>query len=78
VLSVLLARKAARLLKLADNEALTNKEVAEFTGLASGTAAPSLKSLRELRLVSQDSDKAYYVPNAQLGKAIEFVKGPGR
>jgi hypothetical protein len=78
VLSVLLARKAACLLKLAETEALANKEVVEATGLAPGTSAPSLKSLKELRLVSQDNDKAYYVPNAQLSNAIDFVKVQGR
>jgi hypothetical protein len=78
VLNVLLARKAVYLLKLADNEVLTNKEVTDLTGLAPGTAAPSLKSLRELRLVSQDGDKAYYIPNAQLGNAIDFFKAQGR
>jgi len=73
VLSILLARKAALLLKLAESEAVANKEVAELTGLPSGTSAPSLKSLRELRLVSQDASKAYYIPNAQLRNAIEFI-----
>jgi len=77
VLSVLLARKAAHLLKLAENEALTNKEVGEQTGLPPGTAAPSLKSLKELRLVSQDATKAYYISNAQLSNAIGFIKAQG-
>ncbi len=78
VLSILLARKAAYLLKLAGKEELENKEVAELTGLPPGTAAPSLKSLRELRLVSQDETKAYYIPNAQLSTAIGFIKAQGR
>jgi hypothetical protein len=78
VLSVLLARKAAHLLNLADNEPLTNKEVVELSGLPPGTAAPSLKSLKELRLVSQDGTKAYYVPNTQLNSAIEFINAQGR
>lgn len=77
VLTVLLARKAANLLNLVNTEALTNKEVAELTGLPTGTAAPSLKSLKELRLVTQDANKAYYVPNAQLNNAIEFIGSGG-
>lgn len=78
VLSILLGRKAAHLLGLADGEPLTNKEVGDLAGLPPGTAAPSLKSLKELRLVSQDSGKAYYVPNAHLNNAIEFLKAQGR
>jgi hypothetical protein len=78
VLSVLLARKAAHLLGLAENEGLTNKQVTELSGLAPGTAAPSLKSLKELRLASQDGAKAYYIPNAQLGNAIEFINAQRR
>ncbi len=75
VLAVLLARKAARLLGVLEEEAFTNKEVAEATGLAPGTAAPSLKSLRELRLVGQDKNKAYLIPNPQLLPAVAFLKG---
>ncbi len=75
ILTVLLARKAAVLLEASDAEGLTNKQVAEMTGLATGTAAPGLKSLRELRLVGQDSAKAYLVPNAHLSDVIQFITG---
>ncbi|NIQ82722.1 MAG: hypothetical protein GTN93_32530 [Anaerolineae bacterium] len=73
VLAVLLARKAAHLLGLADTEAFTNAEVTQETGLRPGTAAPSLRSLKELLLVDQDGDRAYYIPNPQLASAIGFI-----
>lgn len=75
ILAVLLARKAAVLLGASGEEGLSNKEVTEVTGLASGTAAPGLKSLRELRLVGQDTSKSYLIPNAHLADAIEFITG---
>lgn len=75
ILAVLLARKAGVLLRTSEEEALSNKEVAEVTGLAPGTAAPGLKSLRELRLVGQDGKKSYLIPNAHLADAIHFLVG---
>ena len=73
ILLVLLSRKAACLLGVADSEALTNGQLIEQTGVAPGTVAPGLKSLRELRLVGQEANRAYYVPNAQLAAAIRFL-----
>lgn len=75
ILAILLARKAAHLLGVVPTEGLSNKDVTSETGLPPGTAAPSLKSLRELRLVGQDESKAYMVPNPKLGPAIEFLRG---
>lgn len=74
IVAVLLARKAAVLLEASEQEALSNKEVTGITGLASGTAAPGLKSLRELRLVGQDTSKSYLIPNAHLADAIQFLQ----
>jgi hypothetical protein len=73
VLAILLARKAAVLLEVVDTEAVANKAIAELSGLAPGTAAPSVRSLKELRLVDQDADRAYFIPNARLLDAIRFV-----
>lgn len=73
VLAILLARKAAVLLEVVDSEALANKEITELSGLASGTAAPSVRSLKELRLVGQGEDRAYFIPNARLLDAIRFI-----
>ena len=73
VLAILLARKASVLLEVVDTEAVANKEIVGLSGLASGTAAPSVRSLKELRLVDQDERKAYFIPNARLLDAIRFV-----
>lgn len=73
VLVILLATKAAHLLELAESEFLTAAQVIEESGLPGGTAHPSLKSLRELRLVGQDGSKAYHVPNPQLNNVLSFI-----
>lgn len=73
VLAVLLARKAAHLLKLADQETIGHRHIVEVSGLPSGTVAPALKSLREARLVAQDDAKAYYVPASQINAAVAVV-----
>ena len=78
IIAALMGRKAAHLLHVVESESLTNKEVTEVTGLPPGTAAPSLKSLRELRLVAQDGGKAYYVPNPQIHAAVQFLTTGGR
>ena len=75
ILAVLLAGKAAILLNLGDGKALTNKEVTDLTGLPPGTAAPGLKSLKELRLIDQDAGKAYFVPNARIIYACKIMAG---
>ena len=76
VLLILLARKAALLLELAENEVLSNKEVIDQSGLPAGTVAPTLRRFKELHLVDQDTNRSYYIPNAQLNQVIEkIVKG---
>jgi hypothetical protein len=73
ILTVLLGRKAAQLLNVVDHETLTNGEVVDATGLPPGTVASSLKNLRERRLVGQEEDRSYLVPNPQLGNVITFI-----
>jgi len=73
ILVVLLSRKAAHLLTVVDKETLTNNEVVRESGLPPGTVASGLKNLRERRLVGQDEDRSYLVPNAQLGNVITFI-----
>jgi len=77
VLAILLARKAAMLLEVSDTEVLTNKEITSASGLAPGTAAPAVRRLKELRLVDQDDDKAYFIPNPRLLDAIGFIAAGG-
>jgi hypothetical protein len=73
VVALLLARKAAQLLDLTDREAIGHREIVEATGLPSGTVAPTLKGLREARLVAQDDTKAYYIPTSQINAAVRVV-----
>jgi len=75
LLALLLAQKAALLLEVAETETLTNGAATKASGLASGTVAPSLRSLKELRLVEQDAARAYYVADVQVGSAISFING---
>ena len=76
VLLILLARKAASLLDLAETEVFANKEVVEHSGLPPGTVGPTLRRFKELHLVDQDDNKKYYIPNSQLNQAIaQIVKG---
>lgn len=77
VLTLLLAQKAATLLGASASESLSHGEVTETSGLPSGTVAPSLKNLKELRFAAQDQTKAYFVPNAQLAPAIDFITTGG-
>ena len=78
VLCILLARKAAVLLEVSDSEVLANKEIMQLSGLAAGTAAPAVRGLKELRLVDQDENRSYFVPNPRLLDAIEFLTAGGR
>lgn len=73
VVTILLARKAAHLLDLTDRETIGHREIVEASGLPSGTVAPSLKGLREARLVTQDDTKAYYVPSSQISAAVQLL-----
>lgn len=76
ILAVLLGQKAAALLKVVEAEALTNKQTIELSGLPSGTVAPTLRRLKELHLVDQDNNKAYYIPNARMHDVMNrMVKG---
>ena len=77
VLLVLLASKAAHLLKLVDQEATTYKDVVATSGIPDGTVAPALKYLKEKRLVSQDGVKAYFVSNGQLAGTIRYLQDGG-
>ena len=70
----LLGTKAAALLGRAEAEGIQPKEMAAITGLPKGTVHPTLKELREKRLVSQDEEGAYFVAPAQLADALEELE----
>ncbi len=71
VLVILLAAKAASLLGVRDTEVMPAQDVIATSGLPRGTVAPKLKELRDGGLVGQDTDRAYYVPNGLLQRAIQ-------
>lgn len=71
VLVILLAAKAASLLGVRDSEFMATQEVISISGLPQGTVRPKLKELREAGLVSQGTDRAYYVPSALLRRAVD-------
>ena len=75
VMALLLGQKAARLLKKADNSSLSVTQIVERSGLPSGTVAPGVRQLKTQHLISQDEDKSYFVADAQVSRAIEFL-GP--
>jgi len=74
VLLVLFASKAAHLLGLRESEFVRTQEVVTVSGLPPGTVAPTLKGLREERVVAQGADRAYYVPNALLHRVAEQLR----
>ena len=70
VLAYLLGRKVSYLLDRIEIEGATPKTIIEETGIASGTVHPTLKGLREDRLVAQDSDSGYLIAQHQIADAI--------
>jgi hypothetical protein len=73
VLAFLLARKAAVLLDLAEDEPIGPKDLAKQAGMPEGTVAPTVRGLLGRRLVSQDVDSAYYLSPHQVGTAVTAV-----
>ena len=77
ILAYLLGRKVSHLLGKIEIEAVHPKTIISDTGLASGTVHPKLKELREDRIVSQESDGAYWIAPFQLHNALATVKVEG-
>jgi len=74
LLLLLLGQKVARLLEVSERETLSFGEIVEISGLPRGTAAPTLKDLKARRLVDQAVGKAYFVPDAQVTRAIRVLE----
>lgn len=71
ILLYLLARKAMVALDFGlPAEGGTPSEVAQDTGLKTGTANPALRGLLKDKILAQSKDRRYYIPN----HAIERVK----
>lgn len=77
VLAYLLGRKVSFLLNRIETEAAQPKTIIEETGIATGTVHPKLKELREARIVSQESDGAYWVAAHQVHDALDTIKSEG-
>ena len=71
ILVYLLGRKAAKALGLGPaEEGASATQVGHDTGLKKGTVNPALRRMLDERILEQDSDLRYFVPN----HAIEKVK----
>jgi len=77
VLAYLLGRKVSYLLDKIEVEGATPKTIIEETGIASGTVHPTLKGLREDRLVSKDADGGYLLEQQQISDAIAKIGKQG-
>ncbi|TMB94862.1 MAG: hypothetical protein E6J42_11175 [Chloroflexi bacterium] len=77
LLILLLAQKAALLLGLGETDRLAYRDIVRMSGLREGTAAPGLRGLKDDRLADQDANKAYYVPNATLRRAVRLFESEG-
>lgn len=69
----LLGRKVSYLLEKIEVEGAMPKTIIEDTGIAPGTVHPTLKALREDKLVSQDAEGRYLVAQNQIADAIAKI-----
>lgn len=76
VVALLLGAKVAHLLDVLDSDGLATREVVASSGLAGGTARPTLRYLLEKRFISQDSEARYYIAHHQVPAAIEQLSRP--
>jgi len=66
IIKYLLGRKARTLRDPGAEEGALAKEIIQEVGLPSGTVHPRLKDLKGNRVISQGTDKRYFVPNWSL------------
>lgn len=75
ILVVLLSHKAMAALKFdIPEEAMSPKEVALESGLKAGTVNPSLRRLLDDRLVAQNDNRRYYIPNHAIRTVADMLK----
>jgi hypothetical protein len=77
LLAYLLGRKVAHLLDKIEVEGAKPKIIIADTGIAAGTVHPTLKELRENKLVLQDSAGGYLVAQHQLRDVLAKIKNEG-
>jgi len=74
ILLYLLARKAMKALGLEiEDESASATEIVQNTGLKKGTVNPALRGLFDGRVVAQDEERKYYIPNYAIEKVKAIV-----
>jgi hypothetical protein len=73
ILAFLLARKAAVLMDLATEEAVTPTTLANGTGMPGGTVRRALRELVDAHRISQASDRSYHLSSPQVGLAVDSL-----
>ena len=74
IIAYFLTQKVAYLLEIKISESVPNKDFPEVTGLSPGTAAPTLKGLRDTHSVSQTESGEYYLNSPQVLIAVELLE----
>ena len=70
---VMLARKAAEIQGVIEDEKAKTKDFEELTGMPEGTIKTALKSLRDKNLAKSDNG-AYWIPNPNITRIEEKVQ----
>jgi hypothetical protein len=74
VLLYLLARKAIKAHGLSiERESASATEIMQNTGLKKGTVNPALRGLFDDRVVAQDEERRYYIPNHAIEEAKRLI-----
>lgn len=74
ILIYLMARKAMIALGLnLDEEAATNAQIINNTGIKRGTAHPAVRKLYSDKIVEETKEKKYYVPNYSIEKVKSMI-----
>lgn len=73
VLVFAIARKAMKSLSWIESESAGPSEISRATGIKEGTVAPLVRKLGSKRLLDQDSDRKYFLPNHALPKVKQLI-----
>jgi DNA-binding transcriptional ArsR family regulator len=74
ILLLLLARKAMIALELGlSQEPATATEIMENTGLKKGSVNPALRALYDDKMIAQNEDKEYFIPNHSIEKIKNII-----
>ncbi len=73
ILIYLLARKAMVAWGLNIEEAATNAQIINDTGIKRGTAHPAVRQLYSDKILEQTKEKKYYMPNYSIEKVKSMI-----